>query len=463
VAREEGGETVRRRKRSKDSRIYRRGGIWWCRIPHRHSTGCADEASASAVADQCERRIHDPTYAAASKATLGGCLKMLAADLVRRGRSQATQKKAGQKVGHFVRLWGEGRILADIGAPLVTEYIDARQKDGAAAITIKDELGHLRQALRLARYEGVYHLDPSTIFPPFFSSNHKPRKRWPTPEEVAKLLVELEPHRGAHVVWMLGTGSRLGESYRARREDVDFAARLVRIRGTKTDASDGTVPLTAINEPLVRWAVANASFPGTTLLFRTWGNLIRDLAAACARAGIDKLTPNDLRRGFGTWHRLAGVSVENVSLMLRHTTDKLAQTTYARVRGDEVRMLVEPQVRDVPALMLPKTSGATETGADEACIVSSLGTGLGPRLDRGVAKALQPAGDPVDAGAVRARDGTNARLRAVAGAVSREAGALPPPWVLDAAPDVDWPAILARRAEAFDLDRAVEALTTEAA
>jgi integrase len=353
-----------RRTRPKDKRLYWRGDILWARVfGKRSSTGCRDEQAASAVADDLERQRVDPTYAAATQSTLGGALKMLGADLIRRGRSEATKSKAKQKVGHFTRLWGEDFALSRVTAPLVTAYIDERQKDGAADITIKDELGHLRQALRLARHAGVFHVDPSLVFPPFFSGKHKPRKRWPTPAEMALLLPELEPHRAALIVFILATGARRGEALRARRFDIDLDARAVHMRGTKTVKSEDDVPITAVNEPLLRYVIEHA---GEGLLFGPWGNLNRDLAAACARAGIAKLTPNDLRRGFGSWHRLAGVDVTNVSLMLRHTTDKLAQTTYAKVRGDEVRRLVEPQVRTLPSMAFLGGEVAQDWRADDA-------------------------------------------------------------------------------------------------
>jgi integrase len=354
-----------RRPRPKDKRLYWRGDVLWCRVfGRRSSTACRDEQAASAVANDLERRSVDPTYARAHQATLGGALKMLKADLVRRGSAEATKRKASEKVGHFVAIWGTELPLAKIDAPRVTAYVDLRLEQGAKPITVKDELGHLRQALLLARHAGTYHLEVSSIFPPFFSGKHKPRKRWPTPAEMALLLPQLEAHRAAHVVWMLGTGSRLGESFRARREDVDLERGLVHIRGTKTVASEDDVPITAVNEPLIRFALERAI--GDKELFASWGNLNRDLAAACARAGIAKLTPNDLRRGFGSWHRLAGVDLDGVALLLRHTTSKLAETTYAKVRGDEVRRLVEPQVRTLPSMAFLGGELVQDWRADDA-------------------------------------------------------------------------------------------------
>jgi integrase len=153
-------------------------------------------------------------------------------------------------------------------------------------------------------------------------------------------------------MYFVATGARVGEATRARREDVDFDRRLVHLRGTKTEAADDDIPITKVNEEALRWSLASA--PGKEgLLFRPWGKLHRDLAAACERAGIAKVTPNDLRRAFAKYHRLAGVDVTTVSMMLRHTTDMLAQTTYAKVSGNEVGDLANVQILSVPTFTLP--------------------------------------------------------------------------------------------------------------
>lgn len=344
----------------KDKRLYWRGGIIWCRVLGnggeyvRKSTRCRTEAGAIAVADEFELRAADPSYAAASKATLGETLTALFADIDRRGRADATKKKAGQKVGHFVRLWGVDMTLSRITSELVLAYIDQRQAEGVVNGTIKDELGHLRQALKLARHAGTFRMELDRIFPPFFTSGHKPRDRWPTPGEMDKLVLELEEDRAAHIVYILATGARLGEAARAHRTDADWQRGIVKVRGTKTALAAGDVPITTVNAPLLSWAVRRA--PGADVLFRSWGKLHRDLAAACERAGIQKLTPNDLRRGFARWHLLAGVDINRISKMLRHSTDKLAQTTYAKATGEEIGKLVAAQIRELPALAF--TAGA---------------------------------------------------------------------------------------------------------
>jgi len=343
------------RPKLRDERLYWRGGVIWCRVPtpgsgrrKRESTHCTSEAAASARADELELRYADPTHAAAAATTIGSVAGALIDDMRRRKRAEATIEKADQKLGHFIRLWGESTSLAEVNAKLVLGYVDKRQSEGASNHTIKIELSHLGMALKLARHVGNFHLETEQVMPPFFTSGHRPRTRAPTLDEVRALLPHLEPRRAAHLAFILATGARLGEAERARRSDVDLVRGVVRIRGTKTEKSAGDVPITRLMAPMLAWALERA--PGKDPLFHPWLKLHRDVAAACARAGIAKLTPNDLRRAFGKWHAQAGVSIQVTSKLLRHATDRLAQTTYANLGVNEVGNLVARALEGVPDL-----------------------------------------------------------------------------------------------------------------
>jgi hypothetical protein len=226
------------------------------------------------------------------------------------------------------------------------------------------ELGTLARILKVARHFGGYHLPLDQVMPIQYGSKHKPRTRWLTPEELAAVCAQLPRHRAAHVVFFVATGARRGEAERARRADVNAARTLIHLRGTKTARAEDDVPITALTRPLLHFAMLNA--PGSDLLFRPWGKLNRDLAQACERAGVEKCSPNDLRRTFGKWHRLAGVSTQEIGPMLRHTTDKLAQTTYANARGLELGQLVEGSLRHLPAVVPILYRGMAETGLVES-------------------------------------------------------------------------------------------------
>jgi integrase len=326
----------------RDKRLYWRGGKLWCRVPGpggrivRKATRCTHEAAATRRADELERRFADPRHAAAAAATLEGSVRALLDDMRRRGLAHATRAIASQKLGHFLRVWGMQFPMVEIGPQPVLDYIDARQREWVTRFTIAKELAHLGQMLKLARYLGVYHRDPVEVLPPFFHGDHKPRGRKLTAAEFEALLWEFTDRRAAHLCFIVATGARKSEAVKARRRDI-FPEH-VHLHGTKTLLADDDVPITPISRPWLERAMRDA--PGKDVLFAPWGNLARDVGAACVRVGIARVTPNDLRRTFGSWHRDAGVSAELVSKLLRHTTDKLAQTTYAKLQASAVGKLI---------------------------------------------------------------------------------------------------------------------------
>jgi integrase len=373
-------------RRFKDKRLYDRGGRYiWTRVRDergyivRVSTRTADEKAASLFSDEWERRAADPGYRRASDATFGSAMTDWLAELTRRGVSAATYNIAEIKLGHFVRLWGESWPLLRITNDLVLQFIDRRMTEPGATrdstvkpLTVKKELAALKQMLEWAKFRGTFPVDIATVIPPGFSGRHRPRTRAPSREEVVALLQNLEPHRAAHVAFIVATGARRAESFRACREDVDPKGLTIRIRGSKTERANDRVPITGLTRDFVLFAIQKA--PSDVPLFAPWGKMNRDIAAACVRAGIDRVSPNDLRRAFGKWHRLAGATAEQVGLLLRHTTDTLAQTTYAKVSaadiGEALRDLIPIREDDDASVsegrrVLGEASGRAP-GVDEA-------------------------------------------------------------------------------------------------
>ncbi|MBX3157640.1 MAG: tyrosine-type recombinase/integrase [Deltaproteobacteria bacterium] len=102
---------------------------------------------------------------------------------------------------------------------------------------------------------------------------------------------------------------RRGELEKLRWEDVDLARCTIRIPNGKTKGR--VVPL----HPLLRpWLVAlhRESSP----VVEPWPNDKRELARACERAGVPRVTPNDLRRSFTTWLKQSDVDSAVVAAMM---------------------------------------------------------------------------------------------------------------------------------------------------
>lgn len=350
--------------------LYQRGGVWWCRVRNRagriirRSTGCKDREAAIVEWKRLEREAVDPAYAGSTEASLLECLGDYYQDLEQRGVSPVTAKIARQKCGHFARIWGDLR-MSQVDRKLVWDYVNQRLREDVTRHTVGLELRHLRRLLALAFHLGKFHLDPARVIPPDFKLGHKPKTRAPEPDELQRVMRQLPTRRAAHLAWIAAVGGRLGESFRALRRDV--GERLVLVRGSKTEASLRYVPITPLTRGLLAWSLTYA--PGTNLLFAPWGNIRRDIKSACLAVGVEPFTPHDLRRSFGTWHRRALLSAgqgdrsasELVSKMLGHTTDKLVQTTYAKLDGAAIGEVAQRLLAGVPDLYQLTASTAVAT------------------------------------------------------------------------------------------------------
>ena len=63
----------------------------------------------------------------------------------------------------------------------------------------------------------------------------------------------------------------------------------------------------------------------------------RDLHAACERAEIAPVSPNDLRRTFATWQAEAGVPEAVTASLMGHTSSAMIRRVYAKIGTDAKR------------------------------------------------------------------------------------------------------------------------------
>lgn len=324
---------------------------YWTRIGGRRvSTKTSNLTAAKRWKERQLVERADPRRAASEAATLADAMREMYAELRRRGRAAGTQRRCRQKLAHFPRLWGENCKLAQIDARKISQYITTRLDDSPEdtgfktpkRITIRDELAFLRQMLKLARKQGLYALAIEDVMPDLFETGHKPKRDWVREENLPKLLEHVEARHGAHLLFFVCTAGRLADSYRARPSDFDLTKWRATVRGSKTDGSFRTIPVSDFLHTYVRQMLRDAEgdVDGEDILFRPWPNIHRDVNAACDRAGIPRVTTNGLRRTFGMWHRLRGFSLDTISKLFGHTTAKLVRDVYADLEGDELAELM---------------------------------------------------------------------------------------------------------------------------
>lgn len=244
------------------------------------------------------------------------------------------------KGGHLARLLGPLEVN-QVSLDHVQSYIQQRLDEGAARVTVQKELCTLRQALRQAHDRRRMREDPRRIFPRF-RHRYVPRERWLTPAELALLLGELQPRRRAWVLLAVYTGARFSElEALAWEEHVNLAEGWLLVPGSKTVRSRRRVP---IHDPLRQILEALPQRRGP--LVQPWSNVRRDLALACGRARISRVTPNDLRRTFASWLKQKGVDSLAVAQLLGHTSSRMVELVYGHLNMDTFRRAV----RELPPM-----------------------------------------------------------------------------------------------------------------
>lgn len=354
-------------------RLYRRRKsngewVWWASwtedgATKRQSTRCSTKPAAELVVARWERERADPIYAAAQAATFGAegrsFLKVCESAVVRGKMAAGTLSMYRQKVGTLTRILGADLRLASIDGSTFAGYLEVRRaeflEDRERPITesnLYKEWVAFRQVLKQAWRAERFSRDPASLKPAHFGPEYTPRTTALSWAEVDRLLAALAAGRDASVAFAIGCGARRREVFTALPGDIDLRGMTVRIRGTKTELADDTLPIVKPMKRLLALAAASLPFP-------RWPNARRDLALACSAAGVPAVTWNDLRRTFASLLVQAGVAPHLVAKLLRHTTTAMVDKVYGRQTTESLGDLIQKQLRREPPVNQKKRTQKT--------------------------------------------------------------------------------------------------------
>ena len=96
----------------------------------------------------------------------------------------------------------------------------------------------------------------------------------------------------------------------------------VRVGGAKVRV----IPLHPVLRPWLE-----ALHAGTGPVVEPWTSIGRDLPDAAKRAGLPRITLNDLRRTFASWSVQAGVPAKVIANLMGHTSTRMVDLVYGRV------------------------------------------------------------------------------------------------------------------------------------
>lgn len=237
----------------------------------------------------------------------------------------------GKLVGAFDWNWKAlSPTFADVSpehltADLCRAYAAHRLASGVQAGTVWTELTRLRSALNWAAKRRLIPWPPPYVWVP---TKPAARERVLTDDEVDRLLAGcVMPHVRLFVTLALCTGARSSALLELTWTRIDFEAGTIDLNRPEpvnplTKAvrkGRAIVPMNATARAVLSQAKAEAlsdhviEWNGGPIL-----KIRKGFEEACRRAGLDDITPHDLRRTAATWADEAGIDPARIARLLGH-------------------------------------------------------------------------------------------------------------------------------------------------
>jgi integrase len=341
-------------------RIYRRGKTYWVRAQrqnreYRRSLKTTDRTIA-------DRR---------ARAWLGELDAVAWGEKPRRSYAEAEEKfirehltaikpRAAQRYGvslkHLSEHFGD-RTLEQITSATLSDFETKRRQQGVSPSTIRRDLACLSSLLTsCVDWEWI----DSNIVPAYLRRRSKrglkegaPRTRYlPEAEEVLLLNAATAEVRKA-IILAIDTGLRREELFSLRWTQVDLDRGIIRTTTKTKSGRPRSVPLPERSRSIL------PAFPGfddyvliNPETKKRYVQMNKGLKGAVRRAGIAPLQWHDLRRTAGCrWLQRDGKSMEEVSILLGHSSVQVTEQRYAFLESEKVAASI---------------SGRTKTGSSVA-------------------------------------------------------------------------------------------------
>lgn len=232
-------------------------------------------------------------------------------------------------------------------------------------VTVRGRMSVLRTVIRWCAAKGLREPLDFPKLPPAQYEKFIP----PTPDELAAIITNAQPHIVRVVVLGAQLGVRVGPSelLRLTWDDVDFERMVVRVHGSKKNRHEQwrEVPIRAgLQQVFEKWFQEDAK-DGVSSLIHFKGQPVRSIRTAWTqtlkRAGITRrIRPYDLRHAFATELIAGGVDVGTVAKLMGHTTPTMIFAHYQHVMDSQKRSAVEalPDIKHVSSGMCPKQKSA---------------------------------------------------------------------------------------------------------
>jgi integrase len=329
--------------------LYRRGKVWWCRAQrqgreYRRSLKTANREVA-------ERRLR--AFVEELDATAWGekprRLFIDAADRFVREHLSTIKRSAAIRYGvslkHLAAHFG-GKMLHEVTSAGLSEFETRRRLDGVKPSTIRRDLACLSSMLTSCE-EWEWLADRSNPVPSYLRRRAKrglkespPRTRYLSEDEEAALLASASPDVADAIALAIDTGLRREELFSLAWSQVDMHRGIITTTTRTKNGRARKVPITARSAQLLAHLTRDPAAPYVLVNADTKERFVqrnKGFKAAMRRAGIADLNWHDLRRTAGCrWLQRDGKSMEEVSILLGHSSVTVTEARYAFLESEAV-------------------------------------------------------------------------------------------------------------------------------
>ena len=272
--------------------------------------------------------------------TAGPGERLTVADLWAKYRAEKEGRRVAVAMFHEWKAVGPhfGHLRPDqVTTEASRAYVELRRKAGKHDGTIWTELGHLRSVFNWSAKHGLIARSVPVERPP----KPAPKDRYLTRAEIDRLLeAEGAHHIKIAIHLMLATAGRVGAVLELTWDRVDFERGQINLRTDDTGPRKGraVVPMNAG----LRAALSHAKQLALTDYVVEWnGEPVRSIKtgfnAVVKAAGLEGVTPHDLRRTAAVHMVEAGVPMDEVAQFLGHSNSSITFRVYGRYSPSHLR------------------------------------------------------------------------------------------------------------------------------
>lgn len=231
----------------------------------------------------------------------------------------------------------------------IQQWLASRLESVSTAEASNDRKA-LRSFFKFLHEEGLWPADPTAGLKAIKVRYRA--KEIPEPEDIQKLL-QYECHRAKDtpkfrtmLILLITTGLRVTEAASILKKNIDFNRREIKVIGK--GGKEGVVPLLSVTADALKRYIDehnNGSpqlFPGDNPLgYWNVSSIEKNLKRACAKLGIKKVAPHQLRHYFATYALREGAKLEVISKILRHASAATTLDLYRHVLTEEMHETAE--------------------------------------------------------------------------------------------------------------------------